>query len=297
MRREAGIVLGLEPSPERGGALRLSDLGKYLEDAADAFTELTAHHAPELSEVMDWELTQASTNSPLTMVIQPIATSPDVVLPKHRKIVGFVRLSLEKARSALERSRRADISSDNAASFAALKKLLKPLAAGDFARVRIGAQDEDGEEAVLDVGRETASSWMAFIESLNRKADDFEWREIGSIIGRMVDAHPYYGKPAFRVIDDTTGAKVVCTVPENLADEIGRAHTLEEIWQEARLMVAGTVTRKEGKPYILAVERVARLPEDDDPESLIAALRQGNNSATEDDREASWGQRLWGADA
>lgn len=71
--------------------------------------------------------------------------------------------------------------------------------------------------------------------------------EFGSIEGEIADATTHYGAPAIRIRERLTSAEVICVLPRDLADTVGREHNWLEIWSGRRVLVTGEISyRKDG---------------------------------------------------
>lgn len=289
------IFLRLEPSAGKGDVLGLSALGEYLGDLASALTALSVRENSDLAGVLDWEVVRARAESPLELALAPTAIREDAVLPPPDDLIEPIEDDLGSIRAALEplEGHRPRLRVGEPTLKAAMS-IIRAIAEDQFGRVTLMVERDGERTPVLDATSQRSRMWVEEMEAiLARTAPQVpEWREFGSLIGRMTKVSPHYNKPAFLMRDMLTGAEVRCLIPYELAAEIGSSHTLDEVWSEARLLVAGEIRRtSDGTPKTVIVSEIRKLDDNADADALIQAIPRQDVGIDD-----AWGDRAWGVD-
>lgn len=64
----------------------------------------------------------------------------------------------------------------------------------------------------------------------------------GSIEGSITSVSRYYGRPYFYLHPRQGEKEIRCIVSEEVAAEIGTAHSISEVWENSRVIVEGLVS-------------------------------------------------------
>ncbi|HEX6991913.1 MAG TPA: hypothetical protein VF151_08500 [Gemmatimonadales bacterium] len=123
------------------------------------------------------------------------------------------------------------------------------------------------------------------------KQPDLSGEELGSIEGFVTEALTHYGRPAIRIRDRLTGDKVICILPQETADRVGRAHDWREVWQGQRVLVTGRVKRSvSGSVSVVMADDVTEIAPPKRTIAEVSGLDVTGGRAPRDYLDELWGE-------
>lgn len=186
-----------------------------------------------------WNLSLASTNSPLTVVGEPVSLVADVdvsiIARAQRTMVA------EQFRSLVNGSKPARRLSSKKRE--TIRKLFKRNMNG------IGRTDAflDAPDNPVIITPSSAEVGIRTLSSEEKELDFFVLEdrgreEIGSIEGTLIDVGTDYNQPALLVRDRKTGEDIWCRVPPELKHKISEDARFEDVWDRKRVLVRGRIS-------------------------------------------------------
>lgn len=186
-----------------------------------------------------WNLSRASTNSPLTVIGEPVSLAQDIdvsiiaraqrtlVAEQFRALAGGTRPSRKLTPKKRETMRR----------------LFKRNMNG------IGRTDAilDAPDNPVIITPAIAELGIKVLSSEDNEVDSFvladrEREEVGSIEGVLLNVGPYYNQPALLVRERKTGEAIWCRVAHELKHKISEEGRYEDVWDGRRVLVRGRIS-------------------------------------------------------
>jgi len=194
-----------------------------------------------------WNLTLASTNSPLTVVGEAASFDPSVdvsvVAREQRQMVA------EQLRSFTSGVRPART----------VSKRRRDTYQRIFSRNTNGIGRTDAllgsSNTVILITPTIAAVGMSALAKDEREFDalvlvDRCREEIGSIEGQLLEVGTDYNQPAILVRERKTGAEIWCRVDASLKHKISEDATFEDVWDRKRVLVRGRISFDSGGSII-----------------------------------------------
>lgn len=185
-----------------------------------------------------WNLTLASTNSPLTVVGEAVSTNPQV------DVTVVARLQ----RQAVAEQLRSFTAGQRPAR--TVSKRRRETYRRIFNRNTNGIGRTD---AILDAPSApiliTPTIAVAGISALAEEEREFDAlvlddrgrEEVGSIEGQLLEVGTDYNQPAILVRERKTGADIWCRVDAALKHKISEESRFEDVWDRKRVIVRGRI--------------------------------------------------------
>jgi hypothetical protein len=227
------VTIVVQPSAAHPDILSVQDAMRQVLD----FFDLLVPDDQEPGGLI-WNLTLASTNTPLTVVGEPRSLRSDVdvsiVARSQRRIVADQLRSLTsggRPSRVLSRKRRDTI-----------RRI--------FTRNTQGIGRTDVSVDVFDdpvlITPTRAESGIKALEAEEKEFDSFLLdnrgrEEIGSIEGYLLDVGTEYNQPAILVRERKTDRDIWCRVDPQLKHEISESARFEDVWARRRVIVRGRV--------------------------------------------------------
>lgn len=185
-----------------------------------------------------WNLSLATTNSPLTVVGEPISLKPDVdvtVIARVQKalLAGELRALTTGTRPirAFSHKRRETVRrlfSRNLNGIGSTSAVLD----GSDTPVLI-------TPAIAQIGIDTLEKQEGGIEKF--LIGDRGREEVGSIEGHLVKVGTDYNQPAILVRERKSGVEIWCRVDPGLKHKISEETSFEDVWEHRRVIVKGRI--------------------------------------------------------
>ena len=200
--------------------------------ASDSVRQLLAliDGLPTEGGELDWRLVSLTLNSPLRAELRAFTPTGAEVPETH------LAAAADGAFAVL------DATNDNDPAKAA-----RALGPDDRRRLRLLIQplkDRAGSVQVIIPGRperivraERAQAALAALSEPRKRRPP----ELGSVEGQILEATTYYGNPALRVRQFLSDQSVTCVFDKTMAERIGGAHTVAEVWSGRRVVVRGKI--------------------------------------------------------
>lgn len=186
-----------------------------------------------------WNLSLASTNSPLTVVGEPVSLVHDVDV----SIIARAQRTLvaEQFRALVSGTRPARRLSPKRRE--TMNRLFKRNMNG------IGRTDAflDTPENPVIITPKFAEAGIRALSNEEREFDSFVLEdrgreEIGSIEGMLIDVGTDYNQPALLVRERKSGQEIWCRVPQELKHKISDEARFEDVWDRQRVIVRGRIS-------------------------------------------------------
>jgi hypothetical protein len=186
-----------------------------------------------------WNLTLATTNSPLTVVGEAASLNPQVDVTVVARLQRQAVAEQLRSFTAGQRPSRA------------VSKRRRETYRRIFNRNSNGIGRTD---AFLDIPNSpiliTPSIAIAGISALAEEGREFDAlvlddrgrEEIGSIEGQLIDVGTEYNQPAILVRERKTGADIWCRVDATLKHKISEEVRFEDVWDRKRVIVRGRIS-------------------------------------------------------
>jgi hypothetical protein len=245
--------------------------------AMDSVRQLLAliEGLPTESGELDWRLVSVSLNSPLRAELQAFRPGGEVISETHIAGVADAAFAL------------LDVTNDNDPA-----KATRALGGDDRKRLRSLIQpmkDRTGAIQVIIPGRaervvraERAQSVLVALSQPSKRRPP----ELGSIEGQILAATTHYGSPALRIRQFLSDEEVLCVFDKKMAEQIGGAHTVAEVWTGRRVIVEGKITfDASGDPQLVQATAVRTLGNGPD----VGAILDRMHSRGDDPFVEPWG--------
>lgn len=227
------VTVIVRPSAAHPDVLSVQDAMRQVLDFFDLLT-------PEETDGggLVWNLTLASTNSPLTVVGEAVSTNPQV------DVTVVARLQ----RQAVAEQLRSFTAGQRPAR--TVSKRRRETYRRIFNRNTNGIGRTD---AILDAPSApiliTPTIAVAGISALAEEEREFDAlvlddrgrEEVGSIEGQLLEVGTDYNQPAILVRERKTGADIWCRVDAALKHKISEESRFEDVWDRKRVIVRGRI--------------------------------------------------------
>lgn len=184
-------------------------------------------------ETVVWRLKSVTTNSPFTVTAEPFGRDPSVNVDRY---AGAVKKRFYDGIDAVINNKDIPSWIENDKH---LTNTLKRNLNG------IGRTDIDlGEniEPIL-ISHKVADEARKNLERRKLKeTEDFTHTSHGAVEGEITSASTHFRKPCFSLKPRLGGDDIKCIVSQDLVNDIGTAHSLDEVWQNQRVIVEGLVS-------------------------------------------------------
>lgn len=242
--------------------------------ASDSVRQLLAliDGLPTDAGELDWRLVAVSLNSPLRAELQAFTPTGEAVPETRLAAVADAAFSVldatndndpAKATRALDADQRRR-----------LRSLIQPM------KERAGAIQVIIPGRPERVVRSERAQAALVVLSQPRKARS---PELGAIEGRILAATTYYGSPALKVRQFLTEQEVLCVFDRGMAEQVGAAHTVAEVWTGRRVAVQGKITfDASGEPTIVRATGMRTLGKGPDLNVILDRMHsRGDEPAVE----------------
>jgi hypothetical protein len=227
------VTIVVQPSAAHPDILSVQDAMKQVLD----FFELLMPDDQEAGALV-WNLSLASTNSPLTVVGEPRSLQQDVdvsVMARSQR-----RVVAEQLRSLASGSRPSRVLTKKRR--ATIRRIFTRNTEG-IGRTHVSVDVFD--EPVLITPSSAASAIQA-LDDEEREFDSFLLdnrgrEEVGSIEGVLLDVGTEYNQPAILVRERKSGRDIWCRVDPDLKHQISESTRFEDVWDRRRVIVSGRV--------------------------------------------------------
>ena len=225
------IKITITPPSGAFDSLIINDAMKQISDFFDLLEAIA--QSIENKKTIAWHLKNITINSPLTIEAQPFASDPAINMEHH---LIAVKERFQDGMSALtENKELPDWIKNNDTH---LKKILNRNLNG------IGRTDIDlgnGLETIV-INNELADNIIKNLEKRKSSQEKkFSHKCFGSIEGSIASVNKHYGKPCFYLFSRQENHEIRCMVSDNIAEEIGHGHSINEVWANSRVIVEGMV--------------------------------------------------------
>ncbi|WOI53709.1 hypothetical protein [Parvularcula sp. LCG005] len=233
------------------------DVRDALEQVKDLF-ELLSEESD--SETLAWNLTAASTNSPLTVEAEAVSLRPDI------EVRGLATRRISEARRLFDTSgttwERSAINGWSPKRRRVAVRLLKRNRQS-VGRTRVEFLNFDGGDLVITPSN--ATGYLRRLDDNTLSPDyligDRSRVEFGSLEGEFIEVGADRGHPAFRILERKSREPVWCRVREALMDEFSNSLSIDDIWKQKRVRVRGEIqfaaNGKIKKVFATAISHVA----------------------------------------
>lgn len=246
------VTIIVEPNMEHGDVLTVQDA---MLQVLDFIEVVVAAASDDARPKVGWKLVSATTNSPYTVVAEAFSFDPEWVADES------AREAKARAGAALNGALSGELPTwlDEKSTESVRRIYSRNL--NGIGRTTI---QFDGESSPLIIAERNARSALGQIQrveaELRALVPDYSGVELGSIDGHVVDATTHYGNPALRIRDRLTGERIVCVIPQEIADEVGKDHDWRDVWSGERVRVSGRIKRNvSGAVTTITAESVTRI--------------------------------------
>ena len=226
------LRITVEPSDSHPDVLDICDA---MQQVLDFFSLLS----DQANENIVWNLTLASTNSPLTVEGEPVD------LRTHASAYSAVESHVRTIERAFHRIVSGDpLDSDFPTDKLRYAEQILERTLNGIGRT---ACDFGRDEATVEIEAQIAERSLQVIRG---KPDDlynyffgtFSRRESGSIEGRIIDVGTHYDKPAIHVREHSSRRDIWCQVDDQVLEEIEMRITAGDVWHRRRVKVNGELS-------------------------------------------------------
>lgn len=223
------ISFTIYPSAQSAEFLTVSDAMKQILDMVGALETTEAGDAAERQIV--WRLTEAHTNSPpFTVTAEAYSRDPSVSVVIEATRV--TKLFATTVREVLAGERPGWIEEPTARLLQqALKRNLNGVG-----ETKIIIDDE-----TVSVVPTTARIGLEALARVEAPLSDKSRVEYGSVEGQVIGLTTYYNNPALVLVERLSGAHIVCSLTQELAERLGPNHNWKDAWEGSRLLIGGEI--------------------------------------------------------
>jgi len=225
------VQITIEASPEHPEILTVQDA---LQQVLDFFNLLTDDSDPNV----EWKLTLASTNSPLTVQGEPVDMRTYAgAFGAVEDRVAIVQRNFERVAHGLNFD-----DSFPKEKLVAAKRILKRNTNG----IGVTSARFSNEESPVVIAAATARNYFSQVEAPAQSLHSYLFsrtsrREQGSIEGRIASIGTDYGNPALRLIEHKSGREISCQIDHASADELADRIKAKDAWDKRRVRIRGTL--------------------------------------------------------
>jgi hypothetical protein len=190
---------------------------------------------PMSQDKVAWRLISVTMNSPLTVTAEAVPRYPFAFIDDSAasQVTAFVSNynELKEGRIPLDWARPEP------------KRLAGRLLARNRHIInRTIIKSIDGPP-VADVEITSESAKFAEMEVLKNTPPISKVKDqIGTLEGKLLQVHFYYGQPAIQIIERKTKQEIWCVVPERFQHEISQSTSVEDVWRGSRVIVKGRIS-------------------------------------------------------
>lgn len=245
------ITIIVEPSLGHGDVLTVQDAMRQVLDFIEVVSAATSD---DVRSKVGWKLLSATTNSPFTAVAEAFSTDPDWPV-----VDQYAREAKSRTDTAFKVVSESGELPDWVAGGARsqIERIFKRNMNGVG---RTSCRFEDDAPPIVIVERRARQTLdkMERAEALKKSAKpDWSGEELGSIDGHVVEATTHYGKPALRIRDRLTDEKIICLIPPEISENVGKEHDWRDVWGGQRVQVSGRIKRgADGEISLITAENV-----------------------------------------
>ena len=225
------VKITITPSISDSNLLTVEDAMQQVLDYFDLLR--AADKSLDDKESIVWRLKSVTTNSPFTVEAEPYGHDPAISVERHAAIVmrrfhdGMDAVIHDKEiPSWLENDKHLQNT---------LKRNLNGIGRTD---INLGDRLDTiviSSKIADDARKNLEKRKLAKEENLTHSC-------YGSVEGSITSVSRYYGKPCFYLHPRQGDKEIRCVVSEDVAAEIGTAHSISEVWGNGRVIVEGLVS-------------------------------------------------------
>ena len=242
MKRKVRVTI--EASPDHPEILTVQDA---LLQALDFFNVLTDDTTPNVV----WNLTLASTNTPLTVEGEPVdmrTLAGAYSAVEHR--VEIVERNFARVASGLNFD-----SSFPRDKLEIARRILKRTTNGIGATI---ARFSD-EAAIIKIPSTVARRYFAEVEKPAQSLHSYLFsrtarREYGSVEGRIFEIGTDYDYPALLLVESKSGRQIWCRIDAKSENELAETIKAKDAWEHRRIRVRGTLNYDENGKVLRVVD-------------------------------------------
>lgn len=231
------VTITVESRPEHGDVLTVQDAMRQVLDFIEV---VVAAASDDVRAKIGWRLVSATTKSPFTAVAEAFSIDADwPVIDQY----------------AREAKSRVDTAFRVVSDTGELPDWLDDLGRDRFERIfernlngvgRTSCSLDDGATPIVIVerrARQTLEKMQQVEAQRSAAVPDLSGEELGSLDGYVLDATTHRGRPAFHIRDRLTDQRIICVIPADIAEIIGKQHDWRDIWGRERVRVSGKINR------------------------------------------------------
>lgn len=226
------IAITIHPSPSSDAEyLSVSDALLQVLDAVHALEDVEGSADKDRDIV--WRLVEAHTNSPpFTVVLEPFGKDPEIPIDRTANLVTERYL---EALAELMTGRVPQWIIGKSKSFEKLFK--RNIDSVGFTDISVP------DHRNVTISPSAANRAVNALENLVRKsALDLSRTEYGSVEGTVTGIVNHNGKPALNIVESFSGNKVKCTIPDDLAEQIGPDRVWSDVWTSKDVRIRGEIS-------------------------------------------------------
>lgn len=248
------VKITITPSVSDSNLLTVEDAMQQVLDYFDLLR--SADKSLDDKETIVWRLKSVTTNSPFTVVAEPYGHDPAISVERHAAIV--LRRFKDGINAVID-------DSDNIPNWIEADKHFQNTLKRNLNG--IGRTDIDFGEGIepIIISHKIADQARKNLEKRKlSKEQDLTHSCHGSTEGSITSVSRYYGKPCFYLHPRQGDKDIRCIVSEQVAEEIGTAHSLSEVWGNSRVIVEGLISyNTNGVPENIQVKSISGIQEKD----------------------------------
>ena len=228
------VTVVVHPSGTDADNLTVADA---MQQVLDTFKLLSRAEArdPTSNASVVWRLQKASTNSPFTVEATPLSSHPEIAIDRQavQALIAF-----QDGMSAILQAKGKPAWIDDETEQILKRVLARNLNGVGRTDIFIGL-----EAPPTTIDHRAARRAENFLERIAAeeaaKVEDLTHKEYGSIEGHVTDATSWHGRPAFKIRARLSGKELVCVLPKEAAETVGKAHSWQEVFSKQRVLVSG----------------------------------------------------------
>ena len=242
----------VRPSVAHPEVLTIQDARRQVSDLFDILTP-----DDQSSGGLVWNLSIASTNSPLTVVGEAASLDPAINVSVLARLQKQAMAEQLRSLASGVRPTRAISKRNHSIYRRVMQRLINGIG-------RTDAIFDEPETAIL-ITPEFAEAAINALAKEEREFDalllqDREREEIGSIEGYLLEVGTNYNKPAILIRERKSGSDVWCLVDSGLKERISQESSFEDVWDHRRVIVRGRISfNKQGAIVRVLATSVARV--------------------------------------
>lgn len=245
------VKITITPSVSDSNLLTVHDA---MEQVLDYFDLLrSADKSLDDKETIVWRLRSVTTNSPFTVTAEPFGHDPAISVDRHAAVV--MRRFQQGVDSVIHNRDIPDWIENDKHLHNTLKRNLNGIGRTD---IDLG----DSIEPIV-ISHKVADDARKNLQKRKlTKEKNLTHSCHGSVEGYITSVSSYYGKPCFYLRLRHSEKNIRCIVSEDIADEIGHAHNLNEVWGNTRIIVEGLISyNAKGEAENIDVKMIDKIKE------------------------------------